>query len=474
MSRKNALGPLIDLLVEIYPTEEGSRRVVAEAGLHHGRIPFQDAAIDNWFAILSEADRSNSVAAVVTVAQAEYPEFDSQLTTALDHYVSSPEDSEQNTPDSEHSDPDPSEDPPDDPLDSGDPAPGAYRRNLAMLMILTFVVPVWFYLHVYPLMERSLAVGALGAGLAAGLLAAWKLTASFIGKTWRSKSRSRVDRLLRSPRVSWVLAVVSVLVLGLAGSISSVYWVHDDKALKELTLMIQEADGDSLKPFAPLPRLRTRPSDSLAGGPVFFRWPGETLVLTVESSPILEIRQNRRRLWPWKRLELRASVDLQSRPVKVFRVAPGNVLMGRLAEPGEFVPFKAYALEVLWNGESAGLLDDVRQGVVFFGDDPKVMDALRAAETPEQKRRALKKCASTENLDELMEYWDSDVQFVETKRPSGPSELEIRLVDPSPAPSEASNGELSPTPVIVSRVVVPAESISSHGIHTICLQGAFP
>lgn len=467
MSRKNALGPLVDLLVDLYPTEEGSRRVVAESGMHHGRIPFQDAAVDNWFAILSEADRLDAVGAVVAVAMEEYAEASEPLQAALDDYGSAPEDPE--TSDSEN---------------SFDLPTGPYRLNLAMVMIVALVLPMWFYLHIYPLVERSLAVGALGAGLAAGLLAAWKLTTTFLGKSWGQKGRSRVDRLLRNPKICWVLGSMVLLVLGLAGSTSSVYLVHDDKVhdgqvhdgknLKELVISIQErskANADELKPFKPMPRLKTTPSVALAGGPIFFRRPGKTLVFGVESSPILQVESDHRRLWPWKRIELRASVDFKARAIQVFRLAPGNQVMGRLPEPGNAVPFKSYALEVLWDGEPVGRLDDLRQGVVYFGDEPELIETLRQGESAEQKRRQLGKCVDAAFVDELMEYWDSGFQVAAAARPPGAEQLEIRILEMTPS---KQTEDLNPQAgVLRLRVVVPAEDISNHGLHTICLQGAF-
>ena len=440
MSRAHALGPLVDLLVDLYPTEEGSRRVVAEAGLHHGPIPFQDAAIDNWFAILQEADRRDAVATVVAVAQEEYPGSAEQLSAALEAYESAR----------------------DEPVDA--PASGPYRLNLTMLMVMTVVLPVWFYLHIYPLVQKSLAVGALGAGLAAGLVAAWKFANTFVGKELSKAGRSRFDRLMRSPATSRLLGLLTLGALALALCTTSVYLVHDPGRSEELVVALHQApDGSSSdsRPFEPRPKLRTNQSIPLDGGPIFFRPPGETVELSVEGSPILEVEPAQQQLWPWKRLEIK---HIRPRKLSAFRLALGSRVMGRLAAPGD-TAFRVYALEVLWDGEPAGRIDDVRQGLIYFGADSSTIDVLRLGESLDQKKQRLGECAGSGSVDELMEYWEAGLQVLEAARPPGARELEIRLF-PQPATAEDLNPQAG---MVKSTVDVSAEAFTEPGLHTVCM-----
>ncbi len=451
MSRMQALGPLVDVLVDLYPTEEGSRRVVAEAGLHHGPIPFQDAAIDNWFAILEEADRHDAVAAVVAVAQEEYPESAEQLATALEAYEQA------------------------EPAPEDLTAAGPYRLNLTMLMVMTGVLPVWFYLHIYPLVQRSLAVGALGAGLAAGLVAAWKLASTFMGKKLSQAGKSRFDQLMRSSATSRLLGMLTLATLALALSTTSVYLVHDPKRSDELVVTLHKTgpettDGtaagsdktlDSKTPFEPRPKLRTTPTLPLDGGPIFLRPPGETLELSVEGSAVLEVEPARQRLWPWKRLEIR---HIRPRKLSAFRLAMGHQVIGRLAALGDPV-FKVFSLEVLWDGEPAGRLDDVRQGLIYFGADRSTIDALLEGESTEQREKSLGKCVGGSSLEELMEFWDSDPQVLNATRPAGARKLEIRLI-PRPAEAEDLN---PPAEMVKSTVDVSAEAFTEPGLHTVCM-----
>lgn len=79
---------LRDLLVELYPTQESSRRVVNDAGLPHGRIAFRATAVDNWHEILGEAGRRERLEALLGVASGDYPERREELEAAFESYSS--------------------------------------------------------------------------------------------------------------------------------------------------------------------------------------------------------------------------------------------------------------------------------------------------------------------------------------------------------------------------------------------------
>ncbi|MCB1033988.1 MAG: hypothetical protein KDD47_09165 [Acidobacteria bacterium] len=98
MSKLAALSPLRDLLVDLYPTKESSYRVVDEAGLRRGPIAFDNAAADNWQAILVEAHRQGKVRALVAVVQGQYEEQAAALAAALETYETAEETAEDRPP----------------------------------------------------------------------------------------------------------------------------------------------------------------------------------------------------------------------------------------------------------------------------------------------------------------------------------------------------------------------------------------
>jgi hypothetical protein len=65
---------LNDVLASLYPLVNDSFRVVDAAGLSKGLIPFQPRALDNWHAILDEANKAGKVSDVIRVARKDYPE----------------------------------------------------------------------------------------------------------------------------------------------------------------------------------------------------------------------------------------------------------------------------------------------------------------------------------------------------------------------------------------------------------------
>ncbi|MCP4546093.1 MAG: trypsin-like peptidase domain-containing protein [bacterium] len=62
------------VLAGLYPLPQDSYRVVDAAGLPKIHIAFQTKAIDNWHAILTEADRRKKVAELIRAARKDYPE----------------------------------------------------------------------------------------------------------------------------------------------------------------------------------------------------------------------------------------------------------------------------------------------------------------------------------------------------------------------------------------------------------------
>jgi hypothetical protein len=65
---------LNEILADLYPTVEDSRRIVNAAGLPARFIAFNNVAINNWFSILSQADLRGKVALIIDLAVLEYPD----------------------------------------------------------------------------------------------------------------------------------------------------------------------------------------------------------------------------------------------------------------------------------------------------------------------------------------------------------------------------------------------------------------
>jgi hypothetical protein len=74
MSWDQRLTSLNDVLADLYPTIDDSRRIVAQTNLKPAFIAFHSAAILNWFHILEAADRRGQVDALVRTARKDYPD----------------------------------------------------------------------------------------------------------------------------------------------------------------------------------------------------------------------------------------------------------------------------------------------------------------------------------------------------------------------------------------------------------------
>ena len=62
------------VLAGLYPLTSDSYRIVDLAGLNRSHVAFQPRAIDNWWAILDEADKRGKVINIVRAARRDYPE----------------------------------------------------------------------------------------------------------------------------------------------------------------------------------------------------------------------------------------------------------------------------------------------------------------------------------------------------------------------------------------------------------------
>jgi hypothetical protein len=75
MTSQQALVALRDALADLYTDAVTARRVASDAGLNLRQISFSPRALDNWTAILDEAEKQGLVPGVVAIARREYPRF---------------------------------------------------------------------------------------------------------------------------------------------------------------------------------------------------------------------------------------------------------------------------------------------------------------------------------------------------------------------------------------------------------------
>ncbi|MBV7339980.1 SH3 domain-containing protein [Chloroflexi bacterium TSY] len=85
MNKRNAVIVLRDVLSSLYPDNVSIRRVAQDAGLKLERIRLTGMAINDWDALLVEAERHNKIEAVLHVASNEYSDND-ELRNAVTEY----------------------------------------------------------------------------------------------------------------------------------------------------------------------------------------------------------------------------------------------------------------------------------------------------------------------------------------------------------------------------------------------------
>lgn len=73
MAWDEALTRLNTILAELYPEQPRARRIADMAGVSVAHISFSPAAIDNWYAILQEAEKQAKTPMIAEVALNEYP-----------------------------------------------------------------------------------------------------------------------------------------------------------------------------------------------------------------------------------------------------------------------------------------------------------------------------------------------------------------------------------------------------------------
>ncbi len=89
MTHQQALVALRDVLASLYTDATTARRVASDAGLDLRQVSFSTRALDNWTAILDEAEKQGLVSDLVGIARKEYPRYQ-PLADAAAAYLASP------------------------------------------------------------------------------------------------------------------------------------------------------------------------------------------------------------------------------------------------------------------------------------------------------------------------------------------------------------------------------------------------
>jgi hypothetical protein len=74
MTGQNRFINLRNSLAALYADEASLRRLLHDAGLDVARVMLTSSALNNWHAILIEAEKSNRLTTLMELALAEYPE----------------------------------------------------------------------------------------------------------------------------------------------------------------------------------------------------------------------------------------------------------------------------------------------------------------------------------------------------------------------------------------------------------------
>ena len=85
MDSPTIFAKLRNILAQLYPDERSARRIVADAGLKEMSIEFSSRAIDNWHAILTEANKSGKTEGLIAIISGEYGNYP-ELDSAWDSY----------------------------------------------------------------------------------------------------------------------------------------------------------------------------------------------------------------------------------------------------------------------------------------------------------------------------------------------------------------------------------------------------
>lgn len=87
MTNQPALVALRDALAFLYTDASSARRVAGDAGLDLRQISFSSRALDNWTAILEEAEKQGLVPRLIDIGRREYPTFPPLTDAAATYFM---------------------------------------------------------------------------------------------------------------------------------------------------------------------------------------------------------------------------------------------------------------------------------------------------------------------------------------------------------------------------------------------------
>ncbi len=94
MKHHQAVAALRDALAELYTDEANARRVCRDAGLDVRQIAFSNHAVNNWTAILDEAEKQGALTTIVSTAQKDYgayPPLQAAINAYAEAWVTDPQ-----------------------------------------------------------------------------------------------------------------------------------------------------------------------------------------------------------------------------------------------------------------------------------------------------------------------------------------------------------------------------------------------
>ena len=282
------------------------------------------------------------------------------------------------------------------------PAPGPLRRNLALLGLDLALLGTWFYLHLYPLFGALLSRWTLalgGSGVAAGLLAVFRLAWSLLRPRADSERTPPLDRLLRRKGATWLLGpllVLSLLLLGLSGS----FWLTLEEGSGDDPVVVRFSPSEGL-PFAPKGELRVSRGSPVAGGPFLFPIRGQ-VAASVEAPAGWELTPPfQPRLW--LPVQLRFPSSFRKLELRVLMLVTGLGLPW--PDQHDPQPGRTFRLEVT-TGTGTFAVADLREGLVFLGAPGEVLERRAAQESEDDLNRSLGSCILDDShRDEWLRGW---------------------------------------------------------------------
>ncbi|MEM9057795.1 MAG: CHAT domain-containing protein, partial [Pseudomonadota bacterium] len=288
------------------------------------------------------------------------------------------------------------------------------RLNLAIAAVALTVLGAWFYLHIYPLLaggtEALLRDVGLGLGALAGFVA---LLRWLLGSVWRALPGTEDElpwrRWLRKRGARATVLGLLAFALAMFFTTSSVYVELDDDSVDRFAVDLLATGADGWVATRSLEVTRDAGSPR-GGGPSLLRPPLRNFDATLiapgnrELSPAARLLQPR----PWRSVVLRASdlVNLEIRPLRFVGI---RLLTDRLRSPEQAAGGITYDLRLRVDDGPWQVVEDLRQGALYLGGPSDLRAAAVAAETPESRRDALRRClpaqASAAQLDNMMSVW---------------------------------------------------------------------